>query len=105
MDGDEEEGMGCTHYEAVTCTGLQPNSDVFIFGPEFQVWYDGTLIPTNQQTFVWIDSILRKLPRPVNPLPPVPTYGLNHLGTLLRGMRDIAGDNVLSGVYLFGRCY
>lgn len=101
-DGDEGEHAAPIQYSAVTCTGVQPGSNVFVFGPNFQMSDDGSVIPANEYDFVWVDDILSKLQRPINPLPllhPIPT---NHLRTLISGMRDIAGENVLSGVFLLG---
>ena len=74
-----------------------------MFGPDLQIAADGKVIPTNAQLYVWVDLILQKLARPVNPLPPLSTTEIdNHLQVLVRGMHSIAGQNVLSGVYLFG---
>lgn len=73
-----------------------------MFGPELQINDSGCVIPSDEHTFIWIDFILQKLARPYNPLPTLPNYGLNHIGTLVRGMHSIAGENVLSGIYLFG---
>ena len=63
-----------------------------MFGPNLQL--------TDDQRFIWIDEILQKLQRPLNPLPPLSDYSFNHLNTVVTGMRTPAGDNVLSGVYL-----
>ena len=87
-------------YDPVTCTGLQPNSEVFVSGPNFQIHEDGSLVLPGRQNFIWIDSILHNLQQPVNPLPPIPDYSLEHLSTLIRGMHSLAGDNILSGMYL-----
>lgn len=54
-----------------------------------------------EQRFVWIYEILQKLKRPINPLPPLRNT-MDYLQTLVRGMLDISGENVLSGVYLLG---
>ena len=100
-NSDEDDNNAC-QYDAVTCTGRQPCSDVFVFGPNFQLTDSGLIISPDDQRFLWIDEILQKLQRPLNPLPPIPDYPLNHLSTVLTGIRDIAGENVLSGVYLLG---
>lgn len=95
MDEDEDEP---SHYDPVSCTGLQPGSNVFVFGPNFQLFADGSV----KRQFVWVESIIQKLQRPVNPLPPLPNYPLQHLSVLVQGVHTIAGDNVISGVYLLG---
>ena len=86
----------------MTCTGLQPGSNVYVFGPEFQLSDDGCVIPVEDQRYIWIETVLQKLQQPVNPLPPLPNYSLNHLNTLVNAMQEIAGENVQSGVYLLG---
>ena len=53
-------------------------------------------------SYIWIDEILQKLQRPLNPLSPLLHYSSDHLTTIVTGMRNLAGDNVLSGVYLLG---
>lgn len=103
-DSDEDNDGNSCQFDAVTCTGRQPSSDVFVFGPNLQLTDNGIVIPADDQRFIWIDEILQKLQRPFNQLPPIPEHSLslNHLSTIVKGMRDIAGENVLSGVYLLG---
>ena len=101
-DSDEDNDSSASQYDAVTCTGRQPCSDVFVFGPNFQLTESGSTIPPNDQRFLWIDEILQKLQRPLNPLPPIPEILPNRLSAIVTGMRDISGENVLSGVYLLG---
>ena len=99
----DEEQNEPSQYDPVTCTGLQPGSDVYVFGPKFQIAADGSLVPMGQQQYMWIDTILRKLQRPVNPLSPIPSHSLKHLNIVVRGLHTFAGDNVMSGVYLLGK--
>ena len=93
-------------YTAVTCTGHQPNADVFVFGPRLQLDLNGEIIPEEDQEFVWIQDILDKLNRVVNPLPYIPKPGwANPLYSLIEGMQVIAGDNTISGVFLLGKVF
>ena len=93
-------------YTAVTCTGRQPNADVFVFGPRLQLDLNGEIIPEEDQEFVWIQDILDKLNRVVNPLPYIPKPGwANPLYSLIEGMQTIAGDNTISGVFLLGKVF
>lgn len=101
-DVDEEQDEPL-QYNPVTCTGLQPGSDVYVFGLKLQIGADGSVIPTNQQKYIWIDAILHKLQRPVNPLSPIPSNSPKHLKNVVGGLQRIAGDNVMSGVYLLGK--
>ena len=101
-DSDDDGGNTIAQYDPVTCTGRQPSSNTFVFGPKFQLNDNGTIITEEDQSFIWIDEILHKLQRPVNPLPPLPIDSVSHISTLVSGMCSIAGDNVLSGVYLLG---
>jgi len=101
----DEEQEGPSHYDPVTCTGLQPGSDVFVFGPKLQISaVDGSVIPPDQQRFIWIEHILQKLQRPVNPLSSIQINpNQHHLNVLIKGIHTIAGDNVVSGLYLLGK--
>lgn len=91
-------------YTAVICTGRQPNADVFVFGPSLQLDLNGEIIPEEDQQFVWIQEILDKLNRVVNPLPSIPQPGwANPLHSLIEGMQMVAGDNTISGVFLLGK--
>ena len=64
---------------------------------------DGSLVPMGQQQYMWIDTILRKLQQPVNPLSSIPSHSLKHLNIVVGGLHTFAGDNVMSGVYLLGK--
>lgn len=103
-DSDQSEDESFNQYDAVTCTGLQPGTDVYVFGPDFQVSSDGSVIPTNQQGFVWVEEILHKLQRPVNPLSPPAATDLNFdFRYIVNGMLKVAGDTIFSGMYLLGK--
>ena len=91
-DSDDESDDSATQYDAVTCSGRQPNSNVFVFGPNFQVRDNGDLIPAEDQRFIWIDEILHKLQRPLNPLS---DHSFIHLTKIVTGMHTLSGDNVL----------
>ena len=84
-DSDDESDDSTTQYDAVTCTGRQINSNVFVFGPNFQVTDNGDLIPAEDQRFIWIDEILHKLQRPLNPLPPLSDHSFTHLTKIVAG--------------------
>ncbi len=101
-DADEDDTEP-SRYHPVSCTGLQPDSKVFVFGPEFQIEEDGAVISQEKQQYIWIDAILQKLQRTVNSLPPIPNPTLQHLHTIVRGMHSISGDNVFSGLFLLGK--
>lgn len=96
----DNEGSG-SQCDAVTCTGLQPGSNVFVFGPEVQLTDDGEAIPVTEQVFIWIDEILVKLQRPVNPLPRLKNV-INPLDRIISGMHHLSGDNMISGMFLLG---
>ena len=50
-DADEDDTEP-SRYHPVSCTGLQPDSKVFVFGPEFQIEEDGAVISQeNSSTF------------------------------------------------------
>ena len=102
---DSDSDNGVTQYKAVTCTGRQPGSDIYVIGPELQFFSDGTLIPTDTQEYVWIPEILRKLhvdkiSAPLNTLPDV-----HHpLRRVLKGMFRACGDNFISALFMLSKC-
>ena len=77
---------------------------MFVFGPHFQLYADGSVLPLDQQEFLWVEPILSKLDRVVNsierPIPFVP-----HLSILVEGVHSLCGDNVYSGLYLLGEFF
>ncbi len=49
-DADEDDTEP-SRYHPVSCTGLQPDSKVFVFGPEFQIEEDGAVISQEKQQY------------------------------------------------------
>ena len=106
-DDDEEDVVNDRKFQAITCTGRQPGSSVFVFGPTLHINCNekGDLLPREQQEYVWVPQILQHLHRVVNPLTALPNSSDdNPLRYVVQGLQNIAGDNVLSGVFLLGRC-
>lgn len=98
-----EEGSSLQAYFPVTCTGQQPNSDVFVFGPTLQFDTSGNLIPLAEQRYIWIPQILEKLHRVVNPLTVIPYNPQgNALKDVVLGIQQLTGENIFSGVTLLG---
>lgn len=89
-------------YKAVSGTGCQPDSNVFVFGPNLQLSGEGEPIPLDEQEYIWIPQILDKLHRTVNPIPPLISIP-SPLKHILEGLHRIAGDNLPSGVYVLSR--
>ena len=102
---DEEDVVNDRKFQAITCTGCQPGSSVFVFGPTLHINEKGDRLPREQQEYVWVPRILQYLHQVVNPLTALPNSGDdNPLQYVVQGLQSIAGDNVLSGVFLLGRC-
>ena len=84
---------------------MQPDSNVFVFGPNIQYDDNGNAIAEKDQIYVWVDGILKKLNQIVNPLTSVSSIS-HALKRVVRGVRKISGDNVMSGIittiYLLG---
>lgn len=83
--------------------GRQPDSDVFVIGSTLQFTSDGKVIPEEEQTYVWIPYILKKLNvlssvSPVTALPEVD----DPLKSVLMGLKKIRGDNFISGMFVLG---
>ena len=102
-DSDESTEM-CTQYLPVVFTGLQPGSNAIVVGPELQFFTDGSAIPTENQQYIWIPEIMRKLQAykisaPLNTLPVVHYL----LKRLLKGTRKITNDNFMSAMYMLGK--
>lgn len=88
---------------AVVCMGRQPNSDVYVLGPNLQFWSDGTLIPCTDQKYVWIDYLLKKLKllNYVNPLKELPVQR-RPLHYAVKGLKKLCGQNALSAIHILG---
>ena len=85
----------------MTCTGLQPQSSVFVFGPGVQFDTAGSPIPEKEQEYVWVDEILKKLGQVVNPLASIPQAS-HALKKIVKGVHKICRENVMSGIHLLG---
>ena len=87
----------------VECLGRQEDSDVFVLGPSLQFWSNGEAIPPEQQQYVWIPYILKKLKvmdsiSPIDKLPSVQ----NPMRKVVKGLRKISGDNFPSSILMLG---
>ena len=101
---DSTQSDDVVHYKAVVCTGRQPDSEVFVFGPSLQFIIDGNEIPVDRQEYVWVPEILDKLvPGGVHPMFDLP-HIVNPLNFVVGGLHQIAGENAISGVFLLGMC-
>ena len=101
----ESDDSDVTQYKAVTCTGRQPGSDIIIIGPELQFSSDGTLIPVEQQEYVWIPEILRKLHLDKISAPLSTFPNVHHpLRRVLKGMSGACGDNFISALFMLSEC-
>ena len=105
-DTDPDSECESTMHKAVTCTGMQEDGDAFIFGPHLHFTVEGSIIPTHQQQYVWVESIILKLQCRVNPLrglPRAPVSIINPLGETLLRMQKVVGENFISGAFLLGK--
>ena len=94
-DSDDE---GCVQYKAVSCMGNQPDSDVFVFGPNLQVSSEGRVIPENEQEYIWIPEIIGCVINPITALPPI-QQPLKHV---TEGLHKISGENLPSALFVSG---
>ncbi len=103
-DDNDEDVVRGKKFQAVTCTGRQPGSSIFVFGPTLHINEHGELIPIEQQEYIWVPRILQQLHRVINPLTVLPDSGAaNPMRYVVQGLQNIAGDNVISGVILLGK--
>ena len=92
--------------KTILTLGRQPDSDIFVLSPTIHVNDNGDIIPFEESTYVWVDSIakkegvvasgatfLRSLPECEEPL-----------DSLLVGLQELTQDNFYSAVFVLGRC-
>lgn len=84
--------------------GRQPNSDVYVIGPNLQFFSDGTVIPVADRLYVWVPRIMKKLKvsnllHPFEKLPSVQ----QPLNKLMNGIMHIMGENGPSAVFIIGK--
>lgn len=96
------ESEGIKEYKAVSCTGLQEEGSIYVFGPTLQFTNHGMQIPLHEQKYVWVDSILLKLKCRINPLKSIPAVA-NPLNKTMDMVRNITGDNSISAAFLLGK--
>ena len=97
-DSDDENGI---QYKAVSFTGRQPGSDVFVFGPTVQVSLEGRIIPEEEQEYLWIPAIIHKNECIVNALSCIPSIPAP-LHSIIDGLLNISGRNLPSAVFIIG---
>ena len=86
--------------------GRQPNSDVFVVGPELQFYSTGSPIPPDLQQYIWIPEILCKLHidkilAPVSTIPHI----TNPLKKLMKGMARVSGDNFIGSLCMLSKLH
>ena len=107
---EEDTGDGGTHMrrvvKPVTVIGRQPESDVYVLGPNLHLTYDGE-IPPERRNYVWIPSILHKLRIPGfqgAAMASLPHVGhRNPLKIHIDTTSSILGRNLLSGLFMLGK--
>lgn len=89
----------------ILTVGRQPSSDVIVLSPTLHVTEDGTLIPSHESQYVWIESIMKK--EGVIPSGflhsshfPACDYPLEQL---LSGLQELTQKNFLSSVFVLGK--
>ncbi len=93
----------CRPLKAVTGIGRQEESNIFIFGPKLHFQANGEIVLEEEREYVWIPEILQKLQCPINNLVALPVLlDENPLHTVVSGMMNILGRNVISGVHMLG---
>ena len=76
---------------------------MYVVGPTLHFQSDGTPIPTDEQEYVWIPSILKKMKVRHSPISELPDLSpCNPLKAVLKGMRQLLGDNACSGIFILG---
>ena len=91
----------------VTCIGRQPNSEVFILGPELQFTSAGVLIEKVVQEYKFIPTLLKQLgalkcASPILNLPTLPA-DVDALHDAVEGIKRIGGENFMCGLFCLGK--
>ncbi len=108
MDDDNEPTQSVQvmsrKYKPVICSGRQPNSNIFVVGPLCHFENDGTVVAEKDQDFIWIPYVIRKLRKDgvMTPFPTLPTLSEPPLQFLVKGMKSITGDNLISALFMLG---
>ena len=102
-ESGESDSDDSSSVSAVEQMGRQPGSNVFVIGPTLQFTSEGDVIPNEEQTYVWIPYILKKLKvlTSVSPITVLPEVE-DPLQRVLKGLRQICGDNLFSGMFVLG---
>ena len=89
--------------KAVACMGRQPGSNVFVLGPGHQYYRNGVCIPQDQQQYVWINYLLKKLKiyNHINPMNELPVVR-RPLHRAIKGLKKLSGQNALSAMHVLG---
>ena len=83
--------------------GRQPHSDIYVLGPNLQFFSDGTVVPVEEQKYVWVPRIMKKLKMSnlLHPLTQLPSVQ-HPLNKLMNGVLQIMGENWPSAVFILG---
>ena len=93
----------------VLTLGRQKDSECIVLAPYVQVREDGTLIPSGEREFFWVESIIRTkgiVPRGIDYSCNLPDCGGTDspLDALLIGLKEITQENFLSAIFVLGKC-
>ena len=72
-----------------------------MFSPTLHIDEHGNIIPEKEWQYLWIPQILEKLHQVTNPLPPFFPKP-QALQSIIRGISNLCGDNIYSGILLLG---
>ena len=93
--------------KAVTCIGRQPNSDVFVLGPDLHFTSDGRLIEKESREYKFIPTLLKQLgglkgSSVIRFLPECPPEK-DALQEVVKGIQRIGGENAMCGLFSLGK--
>ena len=102
----DTEGEIKSTMKAVTCIGRQPNSDVFVLGPDLHFTSDGKHIEKENQEFKYIPLLLKQLgalksSSAIQSLPEC-SAEKDALQQVVEGMQRIGGENAMCGLFCLG---
>lgn len=96
-------------FKAATCIGRQPNSDVWVFGPDLQINSEGGITNSEESSFLWVQEAFNmfedgaKTRNQTGPMPVVklPLYGYA-LTDVINSLINVVHDNTMAAIFTIG---
>lgn len=97
-------------YQAASCVGRQPNTDVWVFGPNLQLSGDGSITNAEASSILWVQEVVdmedgqsKRRSTECSGLPDIklPLYGYA-LRDVIKAVINTVHDNTMAGIFTIG---